>query len=137
MCKENKLVCKETCSAAVKETLVLMVNCWCGEILLVHRLGDTWFSFDSSVLNLCWCAEKTLMLIKIETLALMEFTLVLMVNCWCAEVVLVRESGDMFFFRENIMQHWCCGNCSVAHRKHRFCLKLKHWCQWKKRCCQW
>ena len=47
------------------------------------------------------------MLLKIETLVPREVTLVSMVNCWCAEMVQVRGSGDIFFFRENIMRHWC------------------------------
>ena len=47
-----------------------------------------------------WCAEKTLVLLEIESLVPRVVILVSMVNCWCAD-------QETFFFKENIMWHWC------------------------------
>ena len=38
------------------------------------------------------------MLLESKTLVPREVTQVSMVNCWCAEMVKVRGSGDIFFF---------------------------------------
>ena len=43
---------------------------------------------------MCWCAEKGLVLLEIETLVSMEKSLVSMTNCWSAEIVLVRGSFE-------------------------------------------
>ena len=54
------------------------------------------------------------MLLEIKTLVPREVTLVSMVNCWCAEMVLVRGSGDIFF-----LQHLLRGNCDGVQRETR------------------
>ena len=51
--------------------------------------------------------EKTLVLLEIKTLVPREVTLVSRVNCWCAD-------QETFFFRENIMQHWCAEKALVS-----------------------
>ena len=47
------------------------------------------------------------MLLEIETLVPREVTLVSMVNCWCAENLMVRGSGCKFFFKIYLILHRC------------------------------
>ena len=80
-------------------TLVSMVNCWCAEIVLVRGSEDVFLQgkyCDTGARKLCWCAGKTLVLLEIEWVVSRVVTLVSMVNCWCAEIVLVRGSVVVF-----------------------------------------
>ena len=80
-------------------TLVSMVNCWCAEIVLVCGSEDVFLQgkyCDTGARKLCWCAEKTLVLLEIKTLVSREETLVSRVNQWCAD-------QETFFFKENLI----------------------------------
>ena len=49
---------------------------------------------------------------------------------WCAEILLVRGSGDLFLFRDYLVGHWC-AEISLVLLEISWCRWNKHWCRWQ------